>query len=256
MPFDPVVFGRVVGAVDHPFDVVRSEPGPHRVKDLLQGDALAPVPLVPVKGHELDETDPDALVGGPLHKVADLVVVRAADQYRVHLHVEAPVHQQADVANHLLVMVAPRDPLHAFRPQGVQAHVDIADPVSFEHVDEAVHQYAVGGDGELYGQLGQALDDLRRIVPHQRLATGQADLAHAHGNEGACDGKQFLLPHELLPGPKCDTLLGHAIEAPHVAALRKGDAQVVVPSSESICQQGAAVGHRPVSSRCGRTPPW
>ena len=87
MSFDPVVLGRVMWAVLEPFDVVRSEAGPHHVKDFLQGDTLAPVPLVPVEGHELDEADPDAFIHCPLNEITDLIVVRSADQHLSLIHI-------------------------------------------------------------------------------------------------------------------------------------------------------------------------
>ena len=92
------------------------------------------------------------------------------------------------------------------------------------------------------GQLAaQRADQLDHVAAAQRLASGQADLGDAAGDEGQRQAVQFLKAQHL--GARQEGLpLGHAIGAAQIAAIGHRQAQVGDPALEAI-NKGAGGGH-------------
>ena len=71
------------------------------------------------------------------------------------------------------------------------------------------------------------------FAPHQRLAAGQAQLAHAEPHEGAAQPVE-LLERQDLGLRQEGHVFGHAIDAAEVAAIRDRDAQVADMPAEGV----------------------
>ena len=80
------------------------------------------------------------------------------------------------------------------------------------------------------------------LTAHQRLATGDAQLADAIGNEGAGDvrdlleGEQLFAVQEAVSGAEYG--LRHAIDTPEVAAIGDRDAKIAQAASPGIDWMG------------------
>jgi hypothetical protein len=62
-------------------------------------------------------------------------------------------------------------------------------------------------------------------APHQRLATGKAQFAHAARDEGAAQPVEFLECEQVRLGQEVH-VLGHAVDAAEIAAIRHRHAQI------------------------------
>ncbi len=122
---------------------------------------------------------------------------------------------------------------------------------------------------------GQLLDQHRQVAPDERLAAGDADLLHAAAHEDACDALDLLERQQLVAAQELvvasEDLLRHAVDAPEVAAVGDGDAEIAQRTAECVGQghtfrvprpkrEGARAGcYRPsyrkyLAARSGLTP--
>ena len=83
---------------------------------------------------------------------------------------------------------------------------------------------------------GQAFNQPHDAAPDQGLATGQAQLAHALADEGAAQPVELFQRQQLLLGQE-GHLLGHAVDAAEIAAIRHGDAQIGDRPAERVDQR-------------------
>ena len=121
-------------------------------------------------------------------------------------------------------------------------------PASASGCGLLLEQVAVRGEREVRraGQGGEARDQAGELRAEQRLAAGQAQLAHAQAREDAREPLDLLERQDLLAGQERVLLavdLGrHAVRAPEVAAVGDGDAQVVQRPPQPIGRAGLREG--------------
>jgi hypothetical protein len=162
------------------------------VEHLLEADHLALAPLVPAKGHVLNEAHLNVLFAAELDKGNHLALVQAAHDDAVDLELEVGT-ESVHVENALnglhdgVEALAPRHDLELEGIQRVQAEVDAREPGLDHGVQFAVQRYAVGSEGELAEAVGAEGADLLHqgddVAAHRGLAAREADLGDALGDE-------------------------------------------------------------------------
>src|SRR3546814_7623748 len=70
-----------------------------------------------------------------------------------------------------------------------------------------------------------AVDQGHDAAAHQRLAAGQAQLAHAHADEGAAEPVEFLEAEHFRLGQERH-VFRHAVDAAEIAAVGDRNAQI------------------------------
>ena len=103
----------------------------------------------------------------------------------------------------------------------------------------------IGGERQLLQALShftpQGLNQVHHIAAHQRLATGQADLAHPTGDKAQRHAVQLFQAEHVSLRQKSHPL-GHAIGAAQVAAIGHRQAEVGNPALELV-DEGLRVAH-------------
>ena len=146
-----------------------------------------------------------------------------------------------------LVEIAPAGDARGTCPRpGIEGDIDPPHAAGGEVPRIAGKLRAVGGDGELVEGAGiemarEGAEQGHDVPPHQGLAAGDAQLAHALRDEGRAD------PVELLEGQKIALgqeghVLGHAIDAAEIAAVRHRDAQIGDRPAKRVQQGPAGIG--------------
>ena len=89
----------------------------------------------------------------------------------------------------------------------------------------------------------QLLDEHRQIAPDERLAARDADLLDPAAHEDACDALDLLERQQLVAAQELvvasEDLLRHAVDAPEVAPIGDGDAEIAKRPAEGIGQRHA-----------------
>ena len=128
------------------------------------------------------------------------------------------------------------------RIERIERDVDAADAAVAQFAGEARQLRAVGGQRQFIERAAaemarQRAHQRHHVAPDQRLAAGQAHLAHALGDEGRAQPVEFFQRQQI--GLRQEGhVLGHAIEAAQVAAIGDRHAQIADGPAERI-------GHRP-----------
>ena len=154
--------------------------------------------------------------------------------------------RRVEPLQHLGEIAPAGDAAELVRVEGIEGDVDPPHAAGGEVPRVAGELRAVGGDGELVegARIEMAREGAEQghdVPPHQGLAAGDAQLAHALRDEGRAD------PVELLEGQKVALgqeghVLGHAIDAAEVAAVRHRDAQIGDRPAERVHQGPAGIG--------------
>jgi len=182
------------------------------------------------QGHGLDEGEVVALGRAPGDQVLDLVLVDAAQRHGVDFHPEARRAGRLDPLQHLLEPAPAGDPGEGLGIAGIEGDVHPAHAGGTEPLRIARELAAVRGERELVerarGEVpAQALEQPDDALPHQRLAAGDAELAHAEAHEGAAEAIELLQRQQLRLGQEAH-VLRHAVDAAEVAPIGDGDPQV------------------------------
>lgn len=124
--------------------------------------------------------------------------------------------------------------------EAVETDVHARDPGIEQRLSQAPELRAIAGQAQFTqaGQGGDAPAQVDDALAYQRLATGEADLAGAQGDEALGHLEQFFEAQDLLARQELH-VLGHAVDAAEVAAIRDRHAQVVDLAVEAV-DQGAA----------------
>ena len=111
----------------------------------------------------------------------------------------------------------------------VERDVDALHAASGKRLGVKGELAAVGGERELVEAAAemprQPLDQPHDVPPHQRLAAGQPQLAHALGDEGDRQPVELLERQQVVARQEGHGLR-HAIDAAEVAAVGDRDAQI------------------------------
>ncbi|MNT27054.1 hypothetical protein D3C72_1626660 [compost metagenome] len=136
--------------------------------------------------------------------------------------------------------------------QAVEAHGQALQACVLQGPGLAREDGAIGRQGQVHrlalgrGERSQLLDQRFQVFAQQRLAAGDAQLAHALAHEDARSPGDFLEAEQVAVRQVLVVLakhvLGHAVAAAEVAAVRHTDAQ--------IPQRALALVARPLGAHC------
>ena len=160
---------------------------------------------------------------GPFDQADELVLVDALERDRIDLDGKAGVLGGLDAVEHLVEVAPARDRAELRRIERVERDVDALDPVGGELAGVFLELGTVGGERQLVERAGARWRDseaTRRhdAAPDQRLAAGQAQLAHALGDEGGAQAVEFLQRQHVGLGQERH-VFRHAVDAAEVAAV-------------------------------------
>ncbi len=201
---------------------------------------LAGVPAaVGIQGHELDEAERQVVLSSELAQRQNVFFVDAVDRQRVEPDfVEACLAGGRNPRQHAIQSGAAGDLLEGDFVQRVEADVDPPQAGSSQRLSLVGQQHPVGRQRQVVqlGKLAEHFHQPWQIVPHQRLAAGQAQLvdpqANGHGHKPS-----NLFERQQLGPRHVRCLLGrHAIHTPDVTAIRDADPQAAVPAAKTIEQ--------------------
>ena len=132
----------------------------------------------------------------PREQVAKLILVDALERDRVDLHGEAGVLRGVDPGHHLAEFAPARDRAELVRIERVERHVDALHAAVGELGCIFRKLRAVGVERQLVEPVAEmareSAHERRDGAPHQRLAAGEPQLAHAARNECAAQPVEFF----------------------------------------------------------------
>ena len=155
-----------------------------------------------------------------------------------------------DAGQHLVEVAPAGDGAELLRIERVERDVDAPDAVAGEFGSIFAELAAVGGERQLLERAGcemarQRGDQRHDAAPHQRLAAGEAQLAHALGDEGGAQAVELLQRQHVGLGQERH-VFRHAVDAAEIAAVRDRNAQIGDGAGERIDQRGRRQGRGPV----------
>jgi hypothetical protein len=168
----------------------------------------------------------------------ELVLVEALERDGVDLDLEARGLRRVDALEHLR-QAAPAGDLGEFRlVERVERDVHAAHARGVEVGREAVELGAVRGEGEFLERprlemARHGAEEGHDVPADERLAPGDAQLLHAHADEGRAEAVELLEREEVLLRQE-GHVLGHAVDAAEVAAVRHRDPEVGDRAGEGV----------------------
>jgi hypothetical protein len=90
-------------------------------------------------------------------------------------------------------------------------------------------------------KAAELFDELDDVAADQGLAAGEADFAHAAGNEGGDDPVDLLEAQDVLFGQELH-VLGHAVDAAEIAAVGDRDAKIGDVAAVAVDERTRAGG--------------
>jgi SAM-dependent methyltransferase len=139
--------------------------------------------------------------------------------------------------------------------QGVQADRDTAQARGREQPGLAGEQRPVRRQGDVPNAVdpGQHRDQPLQVAAQQRLAAGQAQLAHPEAREHPPESRQLLEGEQILAGQErevtAEYLAGHAVGAAELAAVSDRDPQVPQRPPEGVSRRQVPSGHHSTPAR-------
>ena len=167
------------------------------------------------------------------------VLVQAAHGHGVHLHrIEPCGERRVDAGEGVLQTARARDFAELHRIQGVKRDVDPRKPRCLQIADHAGQKNPVGGHGDVLDALdaGDGVHQLNHALAHQRLATREANRADAEPGGHGHQPLDLLDAQDLVMGHRAHALLGHAVDAAEIAAIRQRYAQIIDSATMRIFQ--------------------
>src|SRR5207253_685877 len=211
--------------------------------ELPRGHHQLRAPVVAVADvHVLDEAHGHPGAAEALHQIERRVIVHAALHDGVDLdRRELRAARVLDAVQHLLD--PPEPAAHAREHLGIQAveaHRDALEARRLELARVARQQHAVGGEGDVLDARNgrQVADQVGKAGAQQRLAAGEAELAHAELHEESREAHDLVEGQPLVRAEEAVLLVvglaGHAVRTAEVAAVHHRDAQVAHRAGERI----------------------
>ena len=185
---------------------------------------------------------------------ADFVFIDALERHGVDLHLQTGGKRRVNAGQHLVEIAPARDGAELVGIQRVERNIDALDAVRLELGGVFFQLRGVGGEREFLEGPAREMARQRRnqrhdAAPHQRLAAGQAQLAHALGDERAAQPVEFLQAEQV--GLRQERhVLRHAIDAAEIAAVGHRNAQIGDGAMKRVDQRARAV------SRARRDQVW
>jgi len=177
---------------------------------------------------------------GELDQIRQLVVVESPDHDRIELEPsEARPLRRDDTLEHVGVPRALREREHALGAQRVEAHGRPLQARRPQGGGVLCEEHPVRGQGEVTNPrvAGDHLDQGGEVVPQQRLPAGEPDLVHPQPGEHAHQPRDLLEREDRLARQPDIVVLGHAVAAPHVAAVGDRDPQARERATERVAEQ-------------------
>ncbi len=196
--------------------------------------------------HGLDEREVHAGAVSPANEIVDLVLVGVLERHRIDLHVQTGGLRRGDPVHHLGEIAPAGDRPELDRIKGIDGDVDAPDTGLGQLSGETGELRAVGGQRQLVEGAGvkvprQRAYEAHDVAAHQRLATGEPQLAHPARHEGRAQAVQLLQAENVLLGQE-GHVLGHAIDAAEIAAVGHRDAQIGDRPAEAVDERRAFRG--------------
>jgi hypothetical protein len=94
-------------------------------------------------------------------------------------------------------------------------------------------------------------DKTNDVLSDRRLSARKPDLRDAALDEERSEPDNFIVGQYMRLGRETDALLGHAVEATEIAALRERDSQVVVSPCKGVDESGREGAHGIYGSNLG-----
>ena len=187
---------------------------------------------------------------GPGDQVGQVGGVVVLEGDGVDLHRQASGPGRLEPGENTPEVPAPGQPAEALRVQGVDGHVDPPDARLVERPGELGQAGSVCRQCQFVQTLrthapGQGAEQVHHPLAHQGLATGDPDLADPKVDEGAREPLEFLEGQDLRLGQK-GHMLGHAVDAAKVAAVRHRHPQIGDGATKTVHQEGPG----PDGGRC------
>ncbi len=204
--------------------------------------------------HDLDEPHGQRAVDGQLPERLDLVVVEPTHGDDVDPRGQVEREGRVDGGEDLLDLPAAGDLAELVRVEGIEAEVDPAQAAGPERLGVLGKADAVGGQAELLEPEGaELLDQGHAVAADQRLAAGDAHLAHAQALRHADDADNLLVAEDGLARLPLHALGGHAVDTAQVAPIGDRDAQVGDGPPKRVDQPAAGLSgclHHDPSPHC------
>ena len=197
--------------------------------DILLAPAGAGVLTRIAHGHVLDEAHVQRPIDGELRELQK-VLVKAAHGHGVHLHgIEPCGERRVDAGEGVLQTARARDLVELHRIQGVKRDVDPRKPRCLQIADHPGQKHPVGGHGDVLDTLNvrDGVHQLHHALAHQRLAAREANRADAEPGGHGHQPLDLLDAQDLVMGHRAHALLGHAVDAAEIAAIRQRYAQII-----------------------------
>ena len=229
----------------------------HAGEDLLRGQkALRRPRRAHAHRHQLDEPHLPRLFCRQANKVADLIVIHAAEQHAVELDVlEARALRRLDAAQRVFQLACARDLAVALRSERIKTDVQPVHAGCLQRRSQLFQPRAVRGQAKLLdpGDCAQHGAQLYDPAPDQRLAAGHAELRHAERRGGRREVPQLLKGAQLLVSALADALLRHAVAAAKVAKLRHRQPQITDIPAKCIFHRAPILSFAPIVAFSSRS---
>ena len=187
--------------------------------------------------HVFDESNFRAERPAVLDERHQFIVVDAAHHDGVDLErLEACGGGRVDAVEHGVETVEACQVAEALAIERVEADGDAVQSGRAQRGRLRRQQDAVGREGEVAdaGPRRERSDERRQIPPQQRLAAGQAHTIDAQIAEGVGDRANLLEREERVLRQPRIVGLGHAVEAPQVAAVGHRHAETAKRTPEAV----------------------
>ena len=151
------------------------------------------------------------------------------------------VLRRVDAGKHLVQRTPARDGAEFLRIERIERHVEPPHASRLDLLRIFGELRAVGGQRQLVESAGaqvarQRGDEGHDAAADQRLAAGEAKLAHAARDEGRAQPVEFFERQQIGLGQE-GHVLRHAVDAAEIAAIGDRDAQIGDVAAERIDQR-------------------
>ncbi|MNI32089.1 hypothetical protein D3C73_859890 [compost metagenome] len=207
--------------------------------DLVAGtERFAPGTADIAQGHFLDETDVDTLVDGVLHQRRHFIEVAPLHHHAIELDpLEPRVPRRLDTVEHLIEVANAGDCTKFLRVQAVEADVHAFHTRLHQWPRQSAQLRAIAGHHQFAqtGQRGDVAAQVDDAWADQRLAAGEADLAHTHAHEQRGQALQLLQREHLLTRQEGHGFR-HAIHTAKITPVRHRHPQVIDLPPKAVLQ--------------------
>jgi hypothetical protein len=190
-------------------------------------------------GHQLDEARLQALCPGPAAQLGEVVVILAAHDHSVHPDLpKARSSGGRKAPQHGPQVATARQAAKGLRRDRIHAHVEAHEARLFEGAGVLLKQVPIGRHHDLgrTRERGDSPHQVHDAAPDQRLAAREPDAANAQVDHEANEVLRLFEAHHIRAVEPREPILGHAVRARVVAAIRHGNAQVPNPARRPVGQ--------------------